>query len=128
MNSIVDGVPAMARSRTVGGHVIRIPSVDVESIAVGGGSIVAIDDVGALTVGPHSAGARPGPACYGTGGTAATITDAALLCGLIGAGGEVPGLSLRRDLAERALGEVARGIGLAAAELACGRSPSPRAS
>ena len=115
---IVDGVPAMARSRTLGGHVIRIPSVGVESIAVGGGSIVAIDDVGALTVGPHSAGAHPGPACYGHGGKAATITDAALLCGLIGAGGGVPGLTLRRDLAEGALGEVAQGVGLSAPELA----------
>ena len=115
---IVDGVPAMARSRTLGGHVVRLPSVGVESIAVGGGSIVAADDVGALTVGPRSAGAVPGPACYGLGGVEPTVTDAALLSGLIGAGGEVPGLHLRRELAEAALAAVAEPMGLTPAELA----------
>lgn len=109
---VLDGTPAVARERRVGGHVVRVPAVAVESIAVGGGSIVAVDDVGAITVGPRSAGAAPGPAAYGRGGTEPTITDAALVAGLIGAGGELAGLPLRRDLAAAALEPVAARIGL----------------
>jgi N-methylhydantoinase A len=115
---VLDGTPAIARQRHVGGHVVRSPAVAVESIAVGGGSIVALDDVGALVVGPRSAGATPGPAAYGRGGTEPTITDAALVCGLIGAGGDAPGLALRRDLAERALAAVADRMGIGVDDLA----------
>jgi len=64
---LVDGAPDLARQRRVGGHVVRLPAIAVESIAVGGGSIVGVDDVGALTVGPRSAGAVPGPAAYNIG-------------------------------------------------------------
>jgi len=115
---ILGGTPAVARDRTVAGRVVRIPAIAVESIAVGGGSIVAVDDVGALTVGPESAGASPGPACYGRGGREPTITDAALECRLVGAGGTVPGLELRRDLARAALQRVGDRLNLAAGELA----------
>ena len=115
---IVDGTPTVTRDRRVGGHVVRVPAIAVDSIAVGGGSIIAVDDVGALSVGPRSAGARPGPACYGHGGDRPTITDAALACGLIGAGGGVAGLDLRRDLACDALERVAAPLGLDAIELA----------
>jgi N-methylhydantoinase A len=115
---VLGGAPATARQRHVAGHVVRVPSVAVQSIAVGGGSIVALDDVGALTVGPRSAGATPGPAAYDRGGTEPTITDAALVCGLIGAGGDAPGLALRRDLAERALGDVAARMDLGVDDLA----------
>jgi len=115
---IVSGTPAVARDRTIGGRVVRVPAIAVESIAVGGGSIVAVDDVGALTVGPESAGAAPGPACYGRGGIAPTITDAALECGLVGAGGGVPGLELRRDLARDALREPADRLELPVDEFA----------
>ena len=115
---IVDGTPAIARDREIGGRMVRVPAIAVESIAVGGGSIVAVDDVGALTAGPRSAGASPGPACYGRGGAEPTITDAALVCGLIGAGGEVPGLKLRRDLAEAALAAVAAPMGLSVDDFA----------
>jgi len=115
---IVDGTPTVTRDRRVGGRVVRVPAIAVDSIAVGGGSIIAVDDVGALSVGPRSAGARPGPACYGHGGDRPTITDAALTCGLIGAGGSVAGLELRRDLAHDALQAVATPLGLDATELA----------
>ena len=115
---VLDGSPAIARQRHVGGHVVRVPAVAVESIAVGGGSIIALDDVGALTVGPRSAGASPGPAAYDRGGTEATITDAALVCGLIGSGGDAPGLALRRELSERALGTVAARMGIGVEDLA----------
>jgi N-methylhydantoinase A len=115
---VVGGAPAIARQRLVGGHVVRVPAVAVESIAVGGGSIVALDDVGALTVGPRSAGATPGPAAYDRGGTEPTITDAALVCGLIGSGGDAPGLTLRRDLAEAALERVATRMRIGVDDLA----------
>jgi N-methylhydantoinase A len=115
---LVDGSPHVARERRVGGHVVRVPAIAVESIAVGGGSIVGVDDVGALTVGPRSAGAVPGPAAYGRGGEAPTITDASLVAGSIGAGGNAPGLELRRDLAERAVARTADRLGIGVDDLA----------
>ncbi|MBS1677773.1 MAG: hydantoinase/oxoprolinase family protein [Actinobacteria bacterium] len=115
---IVGGEIEIARERKVAGHAVRVPAVAVDSIAVGGGSIIARDDVGALVVGPRSAGSDPGPACYGRGGTRPTVTDAALLCGLIGAGGDAPGLPLHRDLAEGALAAAGAELGLGAEELA----------
>ena len=65
------------------GHMLGIPAVDARSVGAGGGSIAWLDSAGLLRVGPHSAGADPGPACYGTGGTAPTVTDAALVLGYI---------------------------------------------
>lgn len=65
------------------GHITGFPSVDVASVGAGGGSIARVDDGGLLHVGPASAGAVPGPACYGRGGTAPTVTDAALVLGYI---------------------------------------------
>jgi N-methylhydantoinase A len=65
------------------GHMTGFPSVDVKSIGAGGGSIAWVDPGGLLHCGPESAGSRPGPACYGTGGTAPTVTDCALLLGYI---------------------------------------------
>jgi N-methylhydantoinase A/oxoprolinase/acetone carboxylase beta subunit len=76
----------------VGGFPIRLPSIDVHTIGAGGGSIARIDPGGALVVGPESAGADPGPACYGLGGTAPTVTDADLVLGRIAAGAVLPGL------------------------------------
>src|SRR5204863_10202063 len=82
-----DGVPATARDRRLGGYVVRLPAVAVESVGAGGGSIVWVDDVGALRVGPRSAGAVPGPAAYGRGGLDATVTDADVVLGPAGGGG-----------------------------------------
>jgi N-methylhydantoinase A/oxoprolinase/acetone carboxylase beta subunit len=98
------GQPEPAGMRSVGGYPIRRPSLAVHTIGAGGGSIAVIDPGGALAVGPRSAGARPGPACYGWGGTAPTVTDANLVAGRLHADAELPGIGrLDRDAAERAL-------------------------
>jgi N-methylhydantoinase A len=95
------GWAARVHEREVGGLPIRLPSVDVHTVGAGGGSLVRRDEGGALRVGPESAGAHPGPACYGRGG-GATVTDANLLLGRLPA--ELPGgLALDRDAAEAAL-------------------------
>jgi N-methylhydantoinase A/oxoprolinase/acetone carboxylase beta subunit len=77
------GVPEPAPGRTIAGLPLRLPALDIHTIGAGGGSIAAIDAGGALTVGPRSAGAVPGPACYGRGGTESTVTDADLVLGRI---------------------------------------------
>lgn len=84
---IVGGKPAFAVGERVGEFPIYIPTVSVTSIGAGGGSIAMVDAFGSLKVGPESAGAIPGPACYGRGGINATITDAYAVCGLLGEGG-----------------------------------------
>jgi N-methylhydantoinase A len=94
---ILDSAPAMAEGYFVGGYAsgdpVMIPVVDVVEVGTGGGSIAWIDEVGALKVGPRSAGSDPGPICYGLGGTQPTITDANVALGRIGAeeflGGEM---------------------------------------
>jgi N-methylhydantoinase A len=78
---IVDGAVAHTSQRDVGGFPVRLPSVDLQTVGAGGGSIVHRDAGGALHVGPESAGAAPGPASYGRGGTRPTVTDANLLLG-----------------------------------------------
>jgi N-methylhydantoinase A len=83
---------------------VKTPTIDIKTIGAGGGSIVWIDEGGALRVGPQSAGADPGPACYGRGGTACTVTDANLVLGLIKPDGLMP---LHRDLAEAAVKTIA---------------------
>jgi N-methylhydantoinase A len=93
---------------------VQIPMMDIFEVGTGGGSIAAVDASGALKVGPRSAGAEPGPACYGRGGTQATVTDANLLLGRLGAdrflGGE---MALDAKAAERALHEhVAKPLGI----------------
>ena len=111
-----EGVPATARDRRVGGHVVRLPAVAVESIGAGGGSVVWVDDVGALRVGPRSAGAVPGPAAYGRGGLEATVTDADVVLGL--AGGLGGGLELDQGLAHEACARLGTQLGLSAEEAA----------
>ena len=80
---ITGGEPALAPQHQVGGRPVRLPSLDVHTIGAGGGSIAGLDDGGALVVGPASAGAVPGPAAYGRGGTRPTVTDANLAAGRI---------------------------------------------
>jgi N-methylhydantoinase A len=84
---IRDGEPSIAEGYYVGGyasgHPVMLPVVDIIEVGAGGGSIAWIDEVGALKVGPRSAGASPGPACYGTGGEDPTVTDANVLLGRI---------------------------------------------
>ena len=88
------------------GHMTGFPSIDVKSIGAGGGSIAWVDPGGMLRVGPQSAGAAPGPACYGRGGTRATVTDAALVLGIVDPDYFLGGrMRLDRVSAERALEE-----------------------
>jgi N-methylhydantoinase A len=103
--AIVGGEASRSSERLVGGLPIRLPTLDVHTVGAGGGSIVWRDPGGALRVGPESAGAEPGPACYGRGGERPTVTDANLLLGRLPqrlAGG----LELDRGAAERALARV----------------------
>jgi N-methylhydantoinase A len=105
-----------------GGHLIRVPAIDVAEIGAGGGSIAWLDAGGALRIGPRSAGASPGPACYSQGGAEATITDANLILGYINSDGLVGGgLKLDRNSAERAVQEqIAAPLGLSLLEAAYG--------
>jgi N-methylhydantoinase A len=115
-----------ANSALVGGYdkalPIQIPMIDIFEVGTGGGSIARVAEGGALHVGPQSAGAAPGPACYGLGGSEATITDANLVLGRLGAkrflGGE---MRLDVKCAERALyTNVAAPLGMSIVEAACG--------
>jgi N-methylhydantoinase A len=102
---ISGGVAGRAAEREVAGLPVRLPAVDLQTVGAGGGSIVWRDVGGALRVGPESAGAEPGPACYGRGGSRPTVTDANLLLGRLPeriAGG----LELDRVAAERAFGRI----------------------
>jgi 5-oxoprolinase (ATP-hydrolysing) len=100
---------------------IKAPVIDMIEIGAGGGSIAAIDEVGLLRVGPHSAGAEPGPACYALGGTQPTVTDANLMLGYYDPGFFLGGrMALDRDAAERALAGVGATLGLSAVDTAWG--------
>ena len=103
------------------GQRIALRSLDIASIAAGGGSIASVDAGGTLRVGPESAGSVPGPACYGNGGTAATVTDANVVLGYLDAdafmGGARP---LDRAAAEAAVDRVAASLGLSRHEAAAG--------
>jgi len=99
---IVGGRAERASERIVGGLPIRLPTVDLHTVGAGGGSLVWTDAGGALRVGPQSAGANPGPACYGRGGTQGTVTDANLLLGRLPAQ-LAGGVELDQAAAERAL-------------------------
>ncbi|MCX5569890.1 hydantoinase/oxoprolinase family protein [Kaistia nematophila] len=96
---------------------VKTPTIDIKTIGAGGGSIVWIDEGGALRVGPQSAGAEPGPACYGRGGTECTVTDANLVLGLIKPDGLMP---LDRSLAEKAVKKIADHFGVSIQEAAEG--------
>ena len=103
--AIVGGKARREHERLVDGLPIRLPTLAVHTVGAGGGSIVRLDEGGALRVGPESAGADPGPACYGRGGERATVTDANLLLGRLPT--ILPGgIELDAAAAERALGAV----------------------
>jgi len=111
-----------ARDSYVNGHPILVPMIDLVSIGAGGGSIAYLDSAGGFHVGPRSAGAEPGPACYGKGGTEPTVTDAQVVLGRLDAdkmlGGDVP---LDPDLARRAVEDkVAKPLGLSVTDAALG--------
>ena len=111
------GAVATAGEREVGGRALALPMVDVHTVGAGGGSIAWCDTGGALRVGPHSAGAEPGPACYGRGGEQPTVTDANLALGLLDADSPLAGgVALDLAAAERVLGRLAEQLGLGSVE------------
>ena len=110
---IVGGEPTLVTGRRVAGHTIALNSLDIASIGAGGGSIARVDAGGILHVGPQSAGAVPGPACYGAGGTAATVTDANLVLGYLDPANFLGGRRrLDRSAAETAVDTVAAKLGI----------------
>jgi N-methylhydantoinase A len=118
---IAEGVPETAGQRKLGDYPARLPMIAVESIGAGGGSIARVEPTGALKVGPRSAGATPGPACYGQGGTEPTVSDANLLLGYLDAE-RIYGGSIRLDRAraESVIGPLAARFGLSLIEAAHG--------
>jgi N-methylhydantoinase A len=118
---VEDGEVKRTDSREIGGRIIQLPMVDVHTVGAGGGSIGWLDPGGALRVGPRSAGADPGPACYGRGGREPTVTDANLLLGRLAADSELAGgVALDAEAAEAAVGTLASALGLDALETAEG--------
>ncbi|MGQ0650699.1 MAG: hydantoinase/oxoprolinase family protein [Betaproteobacteria bacterium] len=115
------GQPELVHSRMLAGFPLRLPALDVNSVGAGGGSIAWIDVDGLLKVGPQSAGAVPGPACYDTGGTEATVTDANVLLGRLNDVALLDGrMKIRRDLAEAAVEGLAKRLRLDRLETAFG--------
>ncbi len=116
-----DGQPTLSDGKTVANARIALPSLDIVTLGAGGGSIGKIDAAGLLAVGPESAGADPGPACYGLGGTEPTVTDANLVLGYLDASNFLGGRrSLDRDGAAAAVQRLADRLGLGLAEAAGG--------
>jgi len=111
---VLDGRPQVTREASLAGTPIRIPVIDINAIGAGGGSIAWIDEGGALRVGPQSAEAVPGPACYGRGGAEPTVTDANLVLGRLGPDTRLGGeLALDAAAAARAIAErIAGPLGL----------------
>ena len=110
---ILDGSVRESAGREIGGRPVALPMLDIHTVGAGGGSIGWRDPGGALRVGPRSAGARPGPACYGHGGTEPTVTDANLLLGLLAPGAALGGeIELDDDAGAAAIGELASALGL----------------
>ena len=118
---IKGGEPGRRNEMRLGTVPIRSPAIDVHTIGAGGGSIARLDGAGLLHVGPDSAGAVPGPACYGTGGNQPTVTDASLVLGYIGPDG-FAGRRMRLDpaAARAAIAPLAEGLGLSIEEAAAG--------
>lgn len=111
--ALVDGTPRLTTEATLGGLPVPVPMVDMHTIGAGGGSIAWCDAGGALQVGPRSAGADPGPACYGNGGTEATVTDAHVVLGHLAEGGALAGsLQLDRAAAFAAVAALGERLGL----------------
>ena len=111
---VVDGAATLVMNRRIGTHQIALNSLDIASIGAGGGSIARVDAGGILHVGPESAGALPGPASYGQGGTQATVTDANLVLGYLDPGNFLGGeRRLEPTPAERAVDQIAAALGIA---------------
>ena len=118
---IVDGKPLVSGTHEAGGYHLNTPMIDIRAIGAGGGSIARVEG-GLLRVGPESAGAVPGPVCYGRGGTRATVTDADVVLGIISPDNFLGGrMSADRDAAAEAIGtQIAEPLGLGVEEAAAG--------
>lgn len=118
---IENGVIEVSHERRIDGYVCRLPSVGVHTVGAGGGSIAWIDAGGALRVGPQSAGANPGPACYGLGGAEPTVTDANVVLGRISPDTRLGGrLELDREAAEDVVEALADRLGMSMIDTALG--------
>ncbi|NPA49266.1 MAG: hydantoinase/oxoprolinase family protein [Thermodesulfobacteria bacterium] len=119
--SLCDGAPTFTRNYQLEGYPVHLKMIDIHTIGAGGGSVISFDRGGALRVGPESAGAAPGPACYGRGGSVPTVTDANLVLGRLVPdlflGGRLP---LHQDQALRAFSSLAARYGFKVQELALG--------
>ena len=110
---IKDGEPAFSSRGKIEGSDLAVPMMDINTVSAGGGTIARVDRFGVLEVGPHSAGAVPGPACYGRGGEAATITDCNLVLGYLSADNFLGGrMRLDHAAAEQAVSRVAQPLSL----------------
>jgi N-methylhydantoinase A len=119
--SLIDGKPQVTTDTVVSGCPIRIPVLDIHTIGAGGGSIAYLDSGGALRVGPASAGANPGPACYGHGGDLPTVTDANLVLGRLQPGHFLGGqMLLDERRARTVLARLGSALGLDAVQAALG--------
>ncbi|MET8054185.1 hydantoinase/oxoprolinase family protein [Streptosporangium sp. NPDC005286] len=117
---VVDGEPSLTTEGSIGRYPCKIPMIDIVTVGAGGGSIAWISPEGTLKVGPKSAGADPGPLCYGRGGTEVTVTDAHVFLGRVPAhllGGEIP---LDADAARQGIEALAGKIGLTPERTAAG--------
>jgi N-methylhydantoinase A len=118
---ISDGQASLSADGMLAGQRIALRSLDIASIAAGGGSIASVDTSGTLRVGPESAGSVPGPACYGNGGLAATVTDATIVLGYLDAAAFMGGARpLDRAASEAAIDRVAASLQLSRLEAAAG--------
>jgi N-methylhydantoinase A len=119
--ALLDGELIITNEGSIAGYPVAVPMIDMHTIGAGGGSIAALDDGGMLQVGPRSAGAEPGPACYGKGGEEVTVTDANLILGRIPEDAALAGsFRLDRDAARRAIAPLAKRAGLDETEMALG--------
>jgi N-methylhydantoinase A len=118
---IADGQASLSADGMLAGQRVALRSLDIASIAAGGGSIASVDAGGTLRVGPESAGSIPGPACYGNGGMDATVTDANVVLGYLDASAFMGGAHpLDRAASEAAVDRVAASLGLSRLEAAAG--------
>jgi len=119
--ALIDGDLQLTNEGGIGAYPVAVPMVDMHTIGAGGGSLASVDAGGLLQVGPQSAGAVPGPACYGRGGKLATVTDANLVLGRLRADAFLGGgMQLDSDAARRAVSAIAEALGLTLMEAALG--------
>lgn len=119
--AVIDGELQLTSEGHIGDYPVAIPMVDMHTIGAGGGSIAQVDEGGVLQVGPESAGASPGPACYGLGGIQATVTDANLVLGRLSTDVFLSdSLSLDKDAAKKAVARLAECLSLSIEETASG--------